>query len=570
MDKTLRIALSQINPIVGDIKGNVAKIVKQIALAKEKQADIVTFPELAISGYPPEDLLLRPKFLRDNQEAVERIVPKSDGMTVIIGFPDVCNGLVYNAATIIHKSRLIDVYHKLELPNYGVFDERRYFLPGDTPLFFDMGGIRFMVTICEDIWIENGIVERSAIENHVRVVLNISSSPFYAGKFSVRQKIIARFAGNTGAMVFYTNLVGGQDELVFDGGSLVVNPNGQKIASARRFEEDLLLWDLEADRLSPHPPLSELYPRHGKYYVLQTDDKPGRHPLLTQHLPELGELEEISQALVLGTKDYVFKNGFEKVLIGLSGGIDSALTAVIAVDALGHENVIGVTMPSDYTSVETLGDARLMAEHLRISLLTIPIKRMYAAYLISLKDSFGDGAPGIEYENIQARIRGNILMALSNRFGWLVLTTGNKSEMAVGYCTLYGDLAGGFAVIKDLPKTRVYEIARFMNQKKGQAVIPPSILDRAPTAELRVDQKDEDLLPPYPKLDQILRAYVEEDKSPHDIIAAGFDMETVNKVIRMVDRSEYKRRQTPPGIKITPKAFGKDRRIPITNRYQNP
>jgi NAD+ synthase (glutamine-hydrolysing) len=441
---------------------------------------------------------------------------------------------------------------------------------GDTPLFFDMVEIRFMVTICEDIWIENGMVERSAIENHVRVVLNISSSPFHAGKFAMRQKIIARFARNTGTMVFYTNLVGGRDELVFDGGSLVVNPNGEKIASARRFQEDLLLWDLEADLLSPHPPLSDLYPRHGKYYALQTDDKPSRHPLLPQDLPELEELEEIYQALVLGTKDYVFKNGFKKVIIGLSGGIDSALTAEIAVDALGNENVIGVTMPSDYTSAETLADARLMAENLRISLLTIPINRMYAAYLISLKDSFGEGAPGIEYENIQARIRGNILMALSNRFRWLVLTTGNKSEMAVGYCTLYGDMAGGFAVIKDLPKTRVYEIAHFMNQKKGKAVIPGSILERAPTAELRTNQKDEDLLPPYPKLDQILRAYVEEDKSPHEIIAAGFDMETVDKVILMVDRSEYKRRQAPPGIRITPKAFGKDRRVPITNRYQNP
>jgi NAD+ synthase (glutamine-hydrolysing) len=462
--------LCQINTTVGDIKGNVKKILKQIALAKEKQADIVTFLELAISGYPPEDLLLRPKFLRDNQEAVERIVQESDGMTAIVGFPDVRNGHVYNAATIIHRGKLVDVYHKLELPNYGVFDEKRYFLPGDAPLFFDMGGVRFMVTICEDIWIENGMVERSAKENHVRVVLNISSSPFHAGKFAERQKIIARFARNTGAMVFYTNLVGGQDELVFDGGSLVVNLNREKIASARRFQEDLLLWDLETDRLSPHPPPSELYPRHGKYYALQTDNQPGRHPLLPQHLPELGELEEIYQALVLGTKDYVFKNGFKKVIIGLSGGIDSALTAEIAVDALGHENVIGVTMPSDYTSAETLADARLMAENLRISLLTIPINRIYAAYLISLKDSFGDGEPGVEYENIQARIRGNLLMALSNRFGWLVLTTGNKSEMAVGYCTLYGDMAGGFAVINDLPKTRVYEdeTEKMKGSKKGR------------------------------------------------------------------------------------------------------
>ena len=565
----MRIALAQINTTVGDIRSNEAKILRQIGCARDMQADIVTFPELAISGYPPEDLLLRPCFLRDNRSAISGIIRESAGITVIIGFPDATDGHVYNAAALINHAQWIDSYHKMELPNYGVFDEKRYFSSGEAALFFDIRGFRFMVTICEDIWITDGRVERSAMENHANVVLNISSSPFYAGKLGVRQHILSRFAKKTGAFVSYTNLVGGQDELVFDGGSMVVSPGGEILANAKRFEEELLIFDMKMD-LSPDHMSSPLTSDHEKrYYMLPADISRDLRPVLSVEKSEIGEMDEIYEALVLGTRDYVNKNGFESVVIGLSGGIDSALTTAVAVDALGNENVIAVTMPSGYTSAETLADSVLVAENLQVSLLYIPIKGIYAAYCEILKETFGKGDPGIEYENIQARIRGNVLMALSNRFGWLVLTTGNKSEMAVGYCTLYGDMAGGFAVIKDLPKTTVYEMAHYMNHKKEREIIPKSILVRPPTAELRPDQKDEDLLPPYPLLDPILRAYVEKDQSPDEIMESGFDMEIVNKVVYMVDKTEHKRRQAPPGIKITPRAFGKDRRIPITNHYSH-
>ncbi|MGA1864456.1 MAG: NAD+ synthase [bacterium] len=563
----MRIALAQINTTVGHIRGNMAKIIHQIRCARDKNADIVTFPELTISGYPPEDLLLRPGFLRDNHDALLEIVRETQGITVVLGFPDTIDGRVYNSAALIHNSNWIGTYHKIELPNYGVFDEKRYFHSGEGTLFFDMGGVRILVTICEDIWIRYGKVEQSAIKHHTNVVLNISSSPFYAGKLEVRRKIISRFAQKTGAVVLYTNLVGGQDELVFDGGSLAMDSNGERLLSARRFEEDLVVADIDHYLLSNHGPLDPISDKKVKYFLLNREDSRDRKTIPLEQARELDRVEEIFNALVLGTRDYVQKNGFRKVIIGLSGGIDSALTAVIAVDALGNENVISVTMPSGYTSEETLSDSVLMAENLQVSLLTIPINRIFSAYMESLKESFGSGEPGIEYENIQARIRGNILMALSNRFGWLVLTTGNKSEMAVGYCTLYGDMAGGFAVIKDLPKTMVYEIANYVNKKNAKEIIPESILKRAPTAELKPDQRDEDSLPPYSQLDPILRAYVEEDKSPGEIIKDGFDKDIVNKVIRMVDISEYKRRQSPPGIKITPKAFGKDRRLPITNHY---
>ena len=565
----MRIALGQINTTVGGIKSNVAKIIRQIGRARDMQADIVTFPELAISGYPPEDLLLRPRFLEDNKDALYDVVPESAGITVILGFPDAINEHVYNAAALINHAQWIDTYHKVELPNYGVFDEKRYFSHGEGAMFFDIRGIRFMVTICEDIWIKDGAVERAATENHANVVLNISSSPFYAGKLGVRQRIISRFAEKTGSFVLYTNLVGGQDEIVFDGGSMIVSPGGEKLSSARRFEEDLLIFDMEMDR-SPDqisPPL--MNDPKMKYYLFQSNDSGERNPVPSGETHDLERVEEIYEALVLGTRDYVHKNGFKKVIIGLSGGIDSALTCVLSVEALGNENVIAVTMPSEYTSMETLTDSKLVAENLELPFINIPIKEMYSAYCESLKAPFGKGEPGIEYENIQARIRGNVLMALSNRFGWLVLTTGNKSEMAVGYCTLYGDMAGGFAVIKDLPKTTVYELAQYINKKKDREIIPNSIFERPPTAELRPDQKDEDLLPPYHLLDQVLRAYVEEDKSPDEIIKSGFDMEMVNRVIYMVDKTEYKRRQAPPGIKITPKAFGKDRRLPITNHYSH-
>jgi NAD+ synthase (glutamine-hydrolysing) len=519
----------------------VDKIIAAIGQARDAGADIVTLPELAVCGYPPEDLLLRQDFLRTTRAALEVVIPKSKGIIAVVGFADSVDGNVYNAAAVINDAHLVGTYHKVELPNYGVFDEERYFCPGTECSDFHVGGISLAVNICEDIWIPGSPAEHCALNSDARISLNISASPFHAGKLGVRRKILIDFAKRTNTLVFYNNLVGGQDELVFDGRSLVVSPEGEVLACAKLFEEDLLIFDTE----------------RGDSHNRKEDCQ----------VPEIGIPEEVRKALVLGTGDYVRKNGFKKVVIGLSGGIDSSLTAAIAVEALGKENVIGVTMPSQYTSHETRSDAELLAENLGIRLITVPVRSIFSSYLDMLAEPFGSGAPGIESENLQARIRGNILMALSNRFGWLVLTTGNKSETAVGYCTLYGDMAGGFAVIKDVPKTLVYQVSEYINEKSGWEVIPDSVLQRPPTAELRPDQKDEDSLPPYSILDPILQAYVEEDRSPDEIIADGFDAQTVKEVIRMVDRNEYKRRQAPPGVKITPKAFGKDRRLPITNRY---
>ncbi|MFH0821409.1 MAG: NAD+ synthase [Pseudomonadota bacterium] len=564
----LRIAQAQINVTVGDLCGNLDKMVDGIQRARAAGADIVTFPELSLCGYPPEDLLLKPGFINDARHYIDKLVPLCRGITVLAGFPDSDAGRVYNAAALICDGVMVDVYHKVELPNYAVFDEKRYFAPGTRPVLFDMAGVRFSITICEDIWIEGSVTEMFAVNGSVDVVLNIAASPFHAGKADIRESVFSRFARVTGTMLFCNNLVGGQDELVFDGGSMVLAPDGSLSAGARRFEEDLLLFDVD---LSHYPPPKE-GPRPcaspSTPHVLTRFAADGRDPIVPAAAEKMTRVEEIHRALVLGTADYVGKNGFKNTAVGLSGGIDSALTAAIAVEALGAENVIGVTMPSQYTSNETLSDAERLAEILHIDLLTVPIKGVYETYLNLLESTCGFTEPGVAGENLQARIRGNILMALSNKLGWLVLTTGNKSETAVGYCTLYGDTAGGFAVIKDVPKTIVYELSSYINSRAKREIIPESIILRPPTAELRPDQKDEDSLPPYPVLDRILRMYVEEDLAPDDIIAAGFDEATVDDVVRMVDRNEYKRRQAPPGVRITPKAFGKDRRFPLTNRYR--
>ncbi|MGB9596632.1 MAG: NAD+ synthase [Candidatus Poribacteria bacterium] len=550
----LRISLAQINPTVGDFEHNVKKIINAIGEAKKSKADIITFPELAISGYPPEDLLLKNRFLQDNRIALENIIKHTEGISAIIGFADMLDHRVYNAGALINNKHLVGIYHKVELPNYGVFDEKRYFTPGDKFLAFDIKGVKASINICEDVWIIGSKVEKYVKDSHTRIIFNISSSPFYAGKLSIRRNILMGFARRNNTYVCYNNLVGGQDELVFDGGSLIVSPQGELLAKAKRFEEDLLIADVQIDEVEK----------------INITNKEAEHKLdyLPRMEPDLNRVGEVYSALVLGTRDYVLKNGFKKVVLGLSGGIDSSLTAVIAVDALGKENVIGITMPSQYTSNETRSDAQILAENLGIKFMVIPISSIFTAYLESLKEPFGDGKYGIEVENLQARIRGNILMAMSNRFGWLVLTTGNKSETAVGYCTLYGDMAGGFAVIKDVPKMLVYELADYVNKKAQREIIPESVIKRPPTAELRPNQKDEDSLPPYSILDPILKAYVEEDKSLSEIVDCGFNIETVNRVLQMVDRSEYKRRQAPPGVKITPKAFGRDRRLPITNRYK--
>ena len=556
----IRIAQAQINPTVGDLNGNVEKIVHWVERAKDIGADIVTFPELALCGYPPEDLLMKCGFLDDNMTALEGLIPRCSGITSLVGFPHLENGKAYNAAALIHDGRLAGIYHKIELPNYGVFDEKRYFQSGNECLVFEMAGVRFDITICEDIWIQGSVTECHAANNCAQATLSINGSPYFSGKLDVRRQVISRFAEATGTTVFYNNLVGGQDELVFDGGAIVVDPKGQLLSCGPRFKEDILVFDFEAGEASP-PSCDPGIP-YLRCEPLGRRDRPKIKPYVA---PEIGKTDEIYQALVLGATDYVQKNGFKKVVIGLSGGIDSALTAVMAVDALGSDRVVGVTMPSQHTSEDTLSDAALLAKSLNIELITVPIRDIYQAYVTALQEPFKQGIPGVEFENIQARIRGNILMALSNRFGWLVLTTGNKSEISVGYSTLYGDMAGGFSLIKDVPKTLVYELSEYVNRKAGREVIPRSIIDRAPSAELRPDQKDEDSLPPYSILDPILREYVEEDKDPDEILNS--DPFLVWEVVRMVDRNEYKRRQAAPGVKITPKAFGRDRRLPITNRY---
>lgn len=563
----IRVAQAQINTVVGDFTSNSQKIINLIGKAHDQGADIITFPELCICGYPPEDLLLKPRFIQDNLNALESITPHAKGITVVIGYPESFEGKLHNAAAILQNQRLVTTYHKAELPNYGVFDERRYFVEGSRRLVFEMDQIRFTVTICEDIWIEGGISEQFTRDSAADLVLNISASPFHAGKLEARLEVAGRFAKNTNAFLCFNNLLGGQDELVFDGGGFVMSPQGKVISRAGRFREELLITDIQVDhpKRSPgdvSPPVS------GE--LLVSLDSSSTHPknrIGATIADEYGRLDEVYEALILGTGDYVGKNGFRRVVLGLSGGIDSSLVAVIATDALGAENVVGVTMPSEYTSQDTLTDAERLAGNLKMRLITIPIKDVYGSYLKALHDTIGGESITVAHENIQARIRGNILMALSNQFGWLVLTTGNKSEIAVGYCTLYGDMAGGFAVIKDVPKTLVFELSEYVNARRGKDIIPRSVLKRPPSAELRPDQKDEDTLPPYPILDNILRAYVEEDRDPEQIADAGFDQKIVNDVIHMVDRNEYKRRQAPPGVKITPKAFGKDRRLPITNTY---
>ncbi|MDY6854188.1 MAG: NAD+ synthase [Thermodesulfobacteriota bacterium] len=561
----IRIAQAQINTLVGGFSENIEKIIDFIEKARNQDTDIITFPELTVCGYPPEDLLLKSEFLKENLNAIEHIRQQTKDIAVVVGYADFCNCEVYNAAAIIQNQKLVKTYHKVELPNYGPFDEKRYFKRGLRSLVFEMNRIFFTVTICEDIWIEGGISEHFAGKSRADIILNISASPFHMDKVGIRLRIVDRFAKSTNAFVCFNNLVGGQDELVFDGGSFVMNPQGKVIARAKRFKEDFLITDIQIGR--DKGSLKSTGPYDPKEALISLESYSHEHKTIFAGIlaNEYGRLGEVYQCLILGTKDYAKKNGFKKVVTGLSGGIDSSLTAVIAVDALGPENVVGVTMPSQYTSCETLSDAELLAENLEIQLITVPLKDIYRSYVYAFRDIFKDEERGVTYENIQARIRGNILMALSNRFSWLVLTTGNKSEIAVGYCTLYGDMAGGFAVIKDVPKTIVYELSEYVNALWGRNVIPQSVLQRPPSAELRPDQRDEDTLPPYSILDNILRAYVEKDKPIDRIIHSGFDPDIINDIVRMVDRNEYKRRQAPPGIKITPKAFGKDRRLPITN-----
>lgn len=569
--------MAQINTTVGDFPGNTRKMLEAIARAKSLDADLVTFPELAICGYPPEDLLLKPHFIEENLRALKRVIAASAGLTVVTGFVE-ANDDIYNAAAVVHDGRLAGVYRKIYLPNYGVFDEDRYFRAGSECPVYVLNGVGVGINICEDIWYEAGPATVQAYAG-AEVIINISASPYHAGRVEFRERMLGTRAADNVAIIAYNNLVGGQDELVFDGNSLVFDEKGQLIAKGEQFAEDLIVVDLDAEavfRTRLRDPrwrkgtlLLEAHRWRPAKTVLAETPAAEKKPLPVPRKPETRSFPaEVYGALVLGTHDYVCKNGFQKVVVGLSGGIDSSLVATIATDALGAENVIGVAMPSRYSSPGSLTDARLLAENLGIKLLTFSIEPVFQAYLDVLSPSFAGTEPNVAEENIQARIRGNILMALSNKFGWLVITTGNKSEIATGYTTLYGDLAGGFAVIKDVPKTLVYELAKYRNSVSSREVIPATVISKEPSAELRPDQRDIDTLPPYNLLDPVLAAYVEEDKSIEQIVAMGFENALVERAARLVDQSEYKRRQAPPGIKITPRAFGRDRRLPITNRFK--
>ncbi len=576
---TLRVGLGQIDVCVGDLRGNLKKILEYIEVAKNLGADILCFPELAVTGYPPEDLLLKSSFIEDNLETLHKIREASIGITVIVGFVDKKED-IYNAAAIIHDRELVDVYHKRYLPNYGVFDENRYFQSGTRAPVYKLGNVTFGVNICEDIWYPGDPTREQAILGDAQVIINISSSPYYASKVKSREQMLAVRATDYSVIVVYCNLVGGQDELVFDGHSVIIGETGKVIARASGFKEELLIADTSPDRVFR----SRLHdPRRRKEkYALRVESKKAQlvnlaqvessrnsRPRIVPAVEEFMDVEEeVFRALVLGTRDYVTKNGLNKVVIGLSGGIDSSLVAVIAAEALGKENVIGVSMPSRYSSQGSVTDAEGLCKNLGIELLTVPIEKTFDAYIDMLSQVFHGKERDVTEENFQARIRGNILMALSNKFGWLVLTTGNKSEMGVGYCTLYGDMAGGFAVIKDVPKTLVYGLSEFYNRWKGKDIIPQTVLEKPPSAELRENQKDTDSLPPYEILDLILKYYIEDDLSIEETVSLGFDDNLVKWVIKMVDLNEYKRRQAAPGIKITVRAFGKDRRFPITNLYR--
>jgi NAD+ synthase (glutamine-hydrolysing) len=591
----LRIALAQVNPTVGDIEGNASLISAWIAKAQEAGAQLVVFPEQTVTGYPAEDLWLKPHFLDAARGAVDAIAAGVRAIVALVGFPE-RDAAAYNSVAALGDGQVRAVYRKILLPNYGVFDERRYFEPGDTPAMIEVAGARVGLTICEDIWYPGPPASVEALAG-ASLIVNPSASPYHRGRGTYRERMVQDRARETGSAFAVCNLVGGQDELVFDGHSVVVSEQGQTLARAAQFVEQLVLCDLElaANPATSAPradgPRVDAGPAGATARVLARFEASAPSGEVESQLADpLEPVAEVYEALKLGLRDYVSKNGFERVLVAVSGGIDSALVTLIAADALGPERVSGVVMPSPHSSRETQADARTIVRAVGADLIEIPIKPAMHAYEELLARS-GDGAapspsgpgPGTESareveaggagtelaaENIQARIRGNLMMALSNRFGWLVLTTGNKSEMSVGYATLYGDMAGGFAVIKDVPKTLVYELVRYRNSLSDAELVPDSVLERAPSAELRPGQLDQDSLPPYEMLDRILAAYVEEDRGRDEIVSDGLPAEVVDEVIAMVDRSEYKRRQAPPGIRITPRAFGRDRRLPITNRFR--
>ena len=585
MARTFRLALAQINPTVGDIAGNTAKILDYLERAREAQADLVAFPELAITGYPPEDLLFKRSFLTDNVAAMEKVAAASQGIAVVLGYVHIVSlerqseevgPQVTNAAALCSGGKLIDTYHKIFLPNYGVFDEQRYFQSGSECPVYTIGGVAVGVNICEDIWYPVGPTTVQC-QAGAELIVNINASPFHAGKRAFREDMIAQRASENSLTVAYVNTVGGQDELVFDGGSIICDPAGGLVARGPAFQESLLITDLNLpSRPKENPANASAGAGVGTPKTMTVSEAGAeiKSSLEAQTiLDAMNGPEEIYRALVMGTGDYLRKSGFTKALIGLSGGVDSALTATVAVDALGKENVVGLTMPSRYSSEGSISDSKKLADNLGLDLWEVPIEPAHQAFTDMLAEQFKGTEANVAEENVQARVRGNVLMTVSNKFGWIVLTTGNKSEMAMGYATLYGDMAGGFAVLKDVPKTTVYELCRWRNQQGADFgtmddVIPVAILDKPPSAELREDQLDADSLPDYEVLDPVVEAYVEDDLSYQEMVAQGMDPFVVRQVIAAVDRNEYKRRLAPPGVKITHRAFGKDRRLPIVNRYR--
>ncbi len=555
---TLRIALAQINGLVGGFKANVDKVRWACSQARKKGVGIVLFPELILTGYPPEDLLFKESFIKNCREALKKVVSHTRGLTVVIGFAERKGKQLYNSAALICDGRHVGTARKMLLPNYGVFDEKRYFTEGDEPVRFSLQGVQIGLTICEDIWEESG--PGKSLCKDIDLLINISSSPYHKGKGKARRQMIIKRAKSYKCPIAYVNMVGGQDELVFDGQSLVVGADGKIIVQGNSFEEKIIFTDITL------PPRKQKMKVKGirSYRTSASKTRVKKMPQLSPYIyREKSEEEEVYSALVLGTRDYIHKNGFTKIVLGLSGGIDSSLTAVVAVDALGADNVIGVLMPSPYSSKGSINDSLVLAKNLNIQTFTFPITSAMKAYKSILTDVFKGTGSGLTEENLQARIRGNLLMALSNKFGWMVLTTGNKSEISMGYCTLYGDMAGGFAVIKDVPKMLVYQLCHWLNRDKK--IIPKKILTKEPSAELRPNQKDTDSLPPYDLLDPVLLRYIEEDLSVEEINVDGLSKSEIQRIAQLVDLNEYKRRQGPPGVKITPKAFGKDRRLPITN-----
>ena len=571
--RRVRVGLAQVNPTVGAIEANARLVIEWMGRARGAGCDLVAFPELTLTGYPPEDLLFKPAFIEANLRALADVTKQSKGLTAVLGYVDKRDD-IFNAAAVLHDGAHAGTYHKQYLPNYGVFDENRYFQSGTESPIFAVGDVTVAANICEDIWYPTGPTTRQALAG-AELIVTINASPYHAGKAQFREKMLATRASDDVVCLAFVNTVGGQDELIFDGHSFVFNEKGECLARGKAFEEDLVITDVDLDQVFR----ARLHDSRRRKEKLQADQSTRRislpalpakdKPKLPVHEVEaLEPLEEIYRALVLGTRDYVTKNGFKHVVIGLSGGIDSSIVAAVAVEALGAANVSGVTMPSPYSSSGTRSDAVKLAKNLGIDLLRVPITGVLKAYKSVLAAAFKGLKEDVTEENLQARIRGNYLMALSNKFGWLVLNTGNKSEIAVGYTTLYGDMAGGFAVIKDCPKMLVYKLSEHANARARREIIPRTVFTRPPSAELRPGQKDQDSLPPYEELDAILECYVEGDQGVADIVARGFDAATVKRVIAMVDRNEYKRRQGAIGIKITPRAFGKDWRLPIVNKFR--